>query len=112
MEIAEDVPNARARNRLQCATALPHPEGHFQILSTPPVHLLVVAANVPEVIARYRKQPTRHRRTVRGTDLQILLRTFALLALPLALRHIMPIKVAVPGESTNLEVEAKLQIEC
>lgn len=103
MKVPEDVANARARNRLQRAAALPHPERHFQVFTAPPVHLLVVAANLPEVVPRDGKQPAGHRGAVRGADGHVLLGAFALLALLLALRHIVPVKVAVPGEATDLQ---------
>lgn len=107
MEIPENVTDAGARDCLQCTTALPNTERHLQVLTTPTVHLLIVASDIPEVVACDRKQSSCHRRTVRGADLDILLRTFAFLTLSLPFRHIMPVKVTIPGEATDLQKGGK-----
>ena len=46
----EDVPNSAARDGLDRASALPHPERHFEVLAAPDVHLLVVGTDLPEVL--------------------------------------------------------------
>lgn len=104
MELAEDVADARTGNRLDGAAALPHAERHLQVLAAPAVHLLVVAAHLPEVQAVHREEAARHRRTVRRTDLHVAW-VLALRLLPpaLPLRYVDPVKVAVPGEAADLE---------
>lgn len=102
MEVAEYVSNAGAGNSLDGAAALPDAEGHLQVLTTPTVHLFVVAAHFPEVATIYGKQSAGHGGTVCWTDLPLLL-ALASLALLLPLRQIDPVKVAIPLESADLE---------
>lgn len=102
MEVAEYVSNAGAGNSLDGAAALPDAEGHLQVLTTPTVHLFVVAAHFPEVATIYGKQSAGHGGTVCWADLPLLL-ALASLALLLPLRQIDPVKVAIPLESADLE---------
>ena len=51
---------------LHAASALPHPEGHLQVLAAPDVHGLIVGAGGPEILSPDAEQTARHhRRAVR-----------------------------------------------
>lgn len=102
MEVTEDVANPGAGNRLNGAATLPDAEGHLQVLAAPAVHLLIVAAHLPEIPPIHGKQSTSHGGTVSRTDLPLLL-AFPTLALLLPLRQIDPVEVAVPLEASHLE---------
>lgn len=82
---------------------LPDAEWHFQVLTTPSVHFLVVAADFPEVLAVHGEQTAGHCRTICRTDFR-LLTTFFLYAFLLTLRNVDPVEVTVPRETTHLEV--------
>jgi len=102
MKVPEYVSHAGAGNRLDGAAALPDAERHLQVLATPAVHLLIVAAHLPEVSSIHGEQSAGHGGTVGRTDLPLLL-ALASLALLLPLRQIDPVEVAVPLKSAHLE---------
>ena len=56
VEGPEDVSDPGAGNGLQHAPTLPDTEGHLQILASPHVHFLVVAAQLPEGVSVNGKQ--------------------------------------------------------
>ena len=66
MEASENVPDPAARDGLDYAAALPHPERHLQVLAAPDVHGLIVGAGGPEILSPDAEQTARHhRRAVR-----------------------------------------------
>lgn len=103
MKLPEDVSDARTGDRLYRAATLPDTEAHFEILSAPTVHLLVVAATLPKVVPVDREQSTGHRGTVRGTHVLVAALALLPLPLPLVLRHIDPVKVSIPREAPDLK---------
>ena len=68
MEAAEYVAHPRAGDGLQHAAALPHAEGHLEVLSAPDLHLLVVGADLPEVLPVHGEEAARHGRRPRRRD--------------------------------------------
>ena len=56
VEGPEDVTDPGAGDSLQHSPTLPDTEGHLQILASPHVHLLVVAAQLPEGVSVNSKQ--------------------------------------------------------
>ena len=68
VEAAEDVAHPAAGDGLQHAAALPDAEAHLEVLAAPHVHLLVVAAELPECLPRHREQAARHGGGPRGGD--------------------------------------------
>ena len=78
MEAAEYVAHPGAGDGLQHAAALPHAEGHLEVLATPDLHLFVVGANLPEVLPVDGKEAARHgwcprRRDAAGTAASLVL---------------------------------------
>lgn len=103
MELPKHMAYPRTGNRLYCATTLPNAEGHFQVLATPSVHLLVIAAALPEVFPVDSKQSPCHRRTVGGANVHMTVLAFGSLPFPFMLWHIDPVKMPVPREASDLE---------
>ena len=68
VEAAEYVSHPRAGDGLQDAAALPHAERHLEVLSAPDLHLLVVGADLPEVLAVDGEEAARHGRRPRRRD--------------------------------------------
>ena len=60
MEAAEYVSHPRAGDGLQDAPALPDAEGHLEVLPAPDLHLLVVGADLPEVLPVHGEEAARH----------------------------------------------------
>ena len=56
VEGPEDVTDPGAGDSLQHSPTLPDTEGHLQVLASPHVHLLVVAAQLPEGVSVNSKQ--------------------------------------------------------
>lgn len=104
MELPEDMTDSRTRNCLDSSAALPNSEGHFQILATPSIHFVVVAANLPEILPMNGQQTASHRRTIGGARFDISRFAFAPPSSLLAFAHIDPVKVTVPREAAHLKV--------
>ena len=83
-----------AGDGLQYPTALPDPETHLKILAAPHVHLLVVAAELPEGLPGHGEQAARHGGGAGGSDGG---------ATPRQLRlwDVHPGEVARPGEPAD-----------
>ena len=50
VKAAKDVADSAARDGLDGASALPHPERHLKVLAAPDVHFFVVGSDLPEVL--------------------------------------------------------------
>ena len=68
MEASENVPDPAARDGLDYAAALPHPERHLEVLASPDVHFFVVGVDVPEILSVDGEQTTSHRWSCYGSD--------------------------------------------
>ena len=60
MELAEDVSNNGTRQKFERSSAHPDPEGDLQILATPDLHQLVIAAKLEEIAAIHCEKTTSH----------------------------------------------------